>query len=50
MWDEGDVTLPPSNEVPKRMAVVGRTRQDTGCFGLFTFTIVLFLCQVPPKP
>jgi hypothetical protein len=45
MWDEGDAMLPSSREVPKRMAVMGRTRQDTGCFGLYTFTMVLFMVQ-----
>lgn len=37
--------LPPSSEVPSRPVIEGRESQDKGCFGLFTFVMVLFLFQ-----
>ena len=45
MWNEEDMLLPPSSEVPNRPVVEGRESQDKGCFGLFTFVMVLFLFQ-----
>jgi len=45
MWNEEDMLLPPSSEVPSRPVVQGRESQDKGCFGLFTFVMVLFLFQ-----
>jgi len=45
MWNEEDMLLPPSSEVPNRPVVQGRESQDKGCFGLFTFVMVLFLFQ-----
>ena len=45
MWNEEDMLLPPSSEVPTRPIVAGRESQDKGCFGLYTFVMVLFLFQ-----
>ena len=45
MWNEEDMLLPPSSEVPSRPVITGRESQDKGCFGLFTFVMVLFLFQ-----
>jgi len=45
MWNEEDMLLPPSSEVPSRPVVTGRESQDKGCFGLYTFVMVLFLFQ-----
>lgn len=45
MWNEEDMLLPPSSEVPSRPVLTGRESQDKGCFGLFTFVMVLFLFQ-----
>ena len=45
MWNEEDMLLPPSSEVPMRPVMTGRDAQDKGCFGLYTFVMVLFLFQ-----
>ena len=45
MWNEEDMLLPPSSEVPMRPVMTGRDSQDKGCFGLYTFVMVLFLFQ-----
>ncbi|EKX43012.1 hypothetical protein GUITHDRAFT_163997 [Guillardia theta CCMP2712] len=45
MWNEEDMLLPPSSEVPKRPVIRDRDSQDKGCFGLYTFIMVLFLIQ-----
>eukprot|EP00291_Cryptomonas_curvata_P009696 CAMPEP_0172178832 /NCGR_PEP_ID=MMETSP1050-20130122/16264_1 /TAXON_ID=233186 /ORGANISM="Cryptomonas curvata, Strain CCAP979/52" /LENGTH=389 /DNA_ID=CAMNT_0012851613 /DNA_START=95 /DNA_END=1260 /DNA_ORIENTATION=+ len=45
MWDPEGSVLPPSTEVPHRPTTVGRTHQDTACFGLFCFIMALFLFQ-----
>jgi hypothetical protein len=33
MWNEEDMLLPPSSEVPSRPVTSGRETQDRGCFG-----------------
>jgi hypothetical protein len=34
MWNEDDMLLPPSSEVPSRPVTSGRETQDRGCFGI----------------
>jgi len=46
LWNEDDIFLPPSSEVPHRPVLESRREQtDRGCFGLYVFVMVLFAVQ-----
>ena len=42
LWNEEDMLLPPSSEVPSRPVTSGRETQDRGCFGI-EFPKVLYV-------